>query len=167
MKSKGKFPKTVKSVLLLLLVVGLAACQVGMYGQGLVASPENRIELLEGGPHSGGFETSEFGVVYSYSNFLDSIKMSGEVKWEERFTTVFPVLKRFNLRVHFLNAEGRVLQSKTIATAPFMTSFYDLRFEHRLKLPPDTAAMVFSYRGQAMANGWQGETWDFWNAPFH
>ena len=167
MKSQGKFLKAVSTILWLLLVFGLAACRGGLHGRrGLVVSPEDRIELLEGGPHSGRFATSEFEVLYRYSKTFDSLEMSGNVRWEESFTTGFTTLERFYLRIHFLNPEGEVLQSRTIVTAPFMTMFQDLKFKHHLKLPADAVAMAFSYRGRGVADGWRGEMWDFWNAPF-
>lgn len=88
-------------ICILLLTILLIACASVQ-----VIEPEVRITLLGGGPHAGSWESKDVILKYEYLNEpgLITMNIQGEAKSKYDQLTVW---------VFFLDAEGKVLQSRT------------------------------------------------------
>ena len=78
-----------------------------------VIEPEARIALMGGGPHAGTWESSDVILKYEYVNEPGLITMiiDGKAKGKYDQLTVW---------VFFLNAEGKVLQSRTVFNTGYL-----------------------------------------------
>ncbi|HUU39363.1 MAG TPA: hypothetical protein VMW42_00330 [Desulfatiglandales bacterium] len=162
---------------LLTLFLGVAvACQGRFLSyRGAVAKQESRIPLLEGGPHTGFWKTQDLSMRYSYRRDQDNMELSGTMELDESLERGFTTLEYLILRVHLLDVEGRVLESKGVLTSEYRHMIKKLSFKGNLKLPQSTTAIAFSYRGRVRDGGGSGRTledagdgdsWDFWIYPF-
>jgi hypothetical protein len=87
---------------LLFLSILLIACQ------GLrVAKPENRIALLQGGPHAGSWESNDVFLEYQYVRQSRTIKFDISIKAKRKFD-------QLSVWVSFLDTEGKVLETKSV-----------------------------------------------------
>ena len=91
--------------LLALLLIACAGIQV--------IEPEARISLLGGGPHAGTWESSDVILKYQYVNEpgLITMNIDGEAKGKYDQLTVW---------VFFLDAQGKVLQSRTAVNTGYL-----------------------------------------------
>jgi hypothetical protein len=160
-------------VILLGIVV---ACQGRFLSyQGAVAKQESRIALQEGGSHTGSWKTRDLSMDYRYQRDQGNMELSGTVELDKSLERGFPTLEYLILRVHLLDAEGRVLESEEILTSEYRHMVKKLSFKQSMELPQGTAAMAFSYRGRvrdvggsgmAVDDSGGGDSWDFWLHPF-
>ncbi len=69
-----------KASVWVILLGSLVACQSGFSSYaGKTVDAENRIELLEGGPHMGSWETRDFLVEFQYSRKRQDLEISGRL----------------------------------------------------------------------------------------
>lgn len=109
-------------VLLLLLLLS-AACQ----GVQKTVTPEDRITLLEGGPHSGNWESRMMSLDYQYHNQSGEIKLSVQPKVKTKATHA-----GFKVWVLFVDSQGQILEEKLISS-----------WENTFDLPPGTTGLSF------------------------
>lgn len=70
--------------------------------------------------------------------------------------------------MHFVDAGGKVLVDEAIMSAGYRVEMPDqMAFKANLRIPPDSTAIAFSYRGRAFMSGeiGRGGGWDFWQGP--
>ena len=108
---------------LLLLIVFLIACQ----GVQKTVTPENRIPLLHGGPHSGNWESSTMLLDYEYQKHADEIKLSLQIKIRTNAR-----YEGYNVWVRFADDQGKILEEKSIWS-----------WENTLKIPPQSVYLSF------------------------
>ena len=140
--------------------------------KGLVVPPENLIALKNEGSHEGKWETEDISVTYRYTRNVDSLKISGLIDFDDRLKGNFNRLEDFDLWVHFVNSENKIADN--IRISPF-TAFNQIEaapFERNITLPPETQAIVFSYRGHVGEDSTGGTdkpdggiSWTFWKTP--
>ena len=108
---------------LLLLIVFLIACQ----GMQKTVTPEDRIALLDGGPHSGTWESRTMLLDYQYYKHSDEIKLSLgiKVKTKARYDG-------YRVWVLFADGQGEILEEKSIWSG-----------EISLRMPPQTVYLSF------------------------
>jgi hypothetical protein len=80
----------------------LVACQ----GIRTVA-PENRISLLQGGPHSGSWESIDVFIEYQYVKQPGTIKINFGSHAKRRYD-------QLSVSVLFLDAQGKILDAKSV-----------------------------------------------------
>ena len=150
----------------LILLVSLAACQgsMGSYA-GKKVDAKDRIELLEGGPQRGSWETRDLFVEFQYSRKLQDLRMSGHIKLQEYLLNIYWI-KSLYLKLHLVDADGKVMADeallKSVANLKRVPS--EIPFQVALKIPAEAAAIAFSYRGWAK-EGPRAEDWEFWKLP--
>jgi len=122
MKLKQSTRTAVKSGLLLLLLLAIA-CQ----GLQKTVKPEDRISLLEGGPHSGSWDSRNMSLDYQYHKQSAEMKLSvrPKVKSETGYAG-------YEIWALFVDAQGNILEEKSIAGG-----------ENTFALPPGTTALAF------------------------
>lgn len=118
------------------LALLLIACQ-GVQ----VIEPEARISLLDSGPHAGTWESSDVILKYQYVNEpgLITMNIDGEAKGKYDQLTVW---------VFFLDAEGKVLQSRTVFNTGYLAQTPSERprkgsTEISFEVPMETKKLAF------------------------
>lgn len=133
---------------------------------GKTADQESRI-ALSGGSHKGVWQTDDLTVNYSYSRKPNSLQISGDVSLSNKMKDASSIVQTFFLQVNFLNANGRVLETKELAVAGYHERITNWEFNHKFELPARTSAMAFSYTGQMGEGAGEGSSEPFWRDPFH
>lgn len=163
-----KIPAVVNAVVYVFLLVGLYNCQSSFTSyRGKQVDPEDRFDLLEGGPHTGAWQTRDLLVEFQYLRKQQDLQISGLVK-PQTYLLHFNFLKSLLLSLHFVDAEGKVSAHETILSAGYRVEMPEQKaFKADLKIPPDSTAIAFSYRGGAYLSGdnGRGSGWDFWQGP--
>ena len=95
-------------ICIFLLVILLFACQ-GVQ----VIEPEARISLLDSGPHAGTWESSDVILKYQYVNEPGLIKMNIQAQAKGKYD-------QLTVWVFFLDAEGKVLQTRTAINTGYL-----------------------------------------------
>jgi len=133
----------------------------------------NRLDLSEGGPHTGEWQSSDLSIHYRYWRNQQDLKMSGKIELAQKLTH-FRNLDHLRIEIHFLNQAGTILGSRQLYHAPFRQwlPLVDLSFAQDLKIPADTTQIVYSYDGRVdeggshgNADNGEGVSWDFWKTP--
>jgi hypothetical protein len=122
MELKPVVGTAVKSGLLLLLLLS-TACQ----GVQKTVKPEDRISLLEGGPHSGNWESTTVSLDYQYYKQSAEIRLSvrSKIKTTARYAG-------FEVWAQFVDAQGNILEEKSIYSG-----------ENTFNIPPGTSDLSF------------------------
>lgn len=110
---------------LLLLSILLIACQ----GMQRTVAPADRISLRQGGPHTGIWESNTIFLEYQYYNLAGEIKLSVQVKAKTKVR-----YDGFKVYVLFVDAEGRVLETKEVAV---------YRLDNTFEMPPQATYISF------------------------
>lgn len=150
-----------------LLLASLIACQGGLGSYaGKSVDVGNRIELLDGGPHQGAWETRDLMVEFQYLRLRQDLQISGLIKLQQ-YLSHFNSMKYLYFRMHFVDGGDRVLADQALLKSiGYRVGMPEkIRFKAELKIPPDGAAFAFSYRGCAQGGGERAEDWQFWKAP--
>jgi hypothetical protein len=172
-----KFNKTKKILsnifLLLVFILAFTSCYGSLFSYvGATVDAQNRISLLEKGPHQGQWSTRDLSVDYLYNWDKKDIKLSGVVQFNKHLEYNFTMIDHFSLWIHFIDEEGKILENRVIAVAGYRKMLQNLSFEHNLKLPLKATGITFSYDGRAREGGGAdrgieggGTSWDFWKVP--
>jgi hypothetical protein len=140
---------------------------------GATARQDARINLHGDGAQKGLFTTKDMDVSYTLSQAGNTCNLSGTVDFDRSLTDSFPNIARFNMKMSFLDAAGKVLD--TVDITPLYRSFgpvYDggLTIKRSCVKPPGAAAIAFNYFGEfknyADERGAGGSKWIISYFPF-
>jgi hypothetical protein len=139
---------------------------------GAVARQDARIDLTGDDVQNGVFSTSDLVLAYSISESGDMFNISGELSFAQSVTYSFGIIKRFILKMNFLDEEGRVIE--TVDITPLIHAFGSVPDKTRIKRssirPSDASSIAFNYYGAFKGNsndeGGGGATWDIFYFPF-
>jgi hypothetical protein len=116
---------------------------------GAVARQDARIDLTADGVQNGVFSTSDLVLAYSISESGDMFNISGELSFAQSVTYSFGIIKRFILKMNFLDEEGGVIE--TVDITPLIHSFGSVpdktRIKHSSIRPPGASSIAFNYYG--------------------
>ena len=141
----------------------LAACQTNIFTyRGATAKSDIRIALEDGGPHTGSWSTYDLSVQYEYTTVGDTLKLSGDIALRHNW----PVVETFDMRLHFLDRDNRILDSRNFYYFGYRRPLSDaeLSFMKTFTVPEGTEAFGFSYDGELRGHGDDGG-WSFWLDP--
>lgn len=140
---------------------------------GVTARQDARIDLVEGGVQNGALNTEDVSLSYSFSESGNMFNLLGSLSFTPSLTNSFPMVKRFILKMSFLDGEGRVLE--TISITPAILNTYT-GVEERIPVkascpkPAGASAVVFNYFGafRGMGNSEAGpqSDWNIFYFPF-
>ena len=156
----------------LLMLAGCASVEISTEGRETL--PEARIALSDAAEGGGMWEGRDLWVSFDWVRSGDALNLSGTVGFFKPVADGFAALSEFTLRVHLLDADGRVISTAGVATAAYRKPITPLTFERRVTISPETNAMAFSYSGRAIEGGGDGRpgsrndgiSWEFWQVPF-
>ena len=157
---------------LILITVILSGCQGVAFGPIGRTVPENKwIFLSQSGDQSGRWQNEDLILDYKYDRYQSQVSISGIIRFAGRIMNNYSVVQYFHLDAIAVDAQGKVLDMISLTTAGDLNSLYDgpVDFNKILTLPPNTAAIAFSYQGRAQGNGsgFGGGYMDFWEYPVY
>ena len=178
MRSKNVTLITSRLLTLLLLInLCLACAGGGSLSPGAWVEEADRIPVMDGGPHKGSWQTRDLTIHYEYQEAAPDLKVTGVIELANYITMGYNILEHFNLNIHFLEANGVVLETKRIRAFGFRRSLDllgEMTFNNSFDLTQDTVAFAFSYSGKAATGGGAPSRssdsggridWDFWKVP--
>lgn len=141
--------------------------------EGKMVDAANRIKIAKEGQQKSVWKTEDLTLDYEYSRESDSLALSGIVTFNQHLVNNFSALIDFISRVHFTDAEGRIIGGEQLVTAGYRQDIEKISFQKEFTLPQGTDAMVFSYQGSAEKRSSdsirlrrRGSTvWNFWKNP--
>ena len=157
----------------LLASLALAACATASAPHiGKTARPENRVPLSELPRTESTWAAKDLKLHYLADRAGDNLQISGFVEFNSNLAK-YPVINTFRVYLHYLDAEGLVMDSKLLwATGVNSESrFVRWTFERQWPVPPSATAVGFSYRGGASEAGGKnkfGSTqtgWEVYQSP--
>ena len=140
---------------------------------GAIARPEARIELAENGVQGAGWTAKNLDLTYSYSQSGNTFNLSGMLSFDQSVTNSFPLIKRFFLKVSFLDDKGRVLE--TVDITPLFRYLGEapdnLKIQSSCATPAGTSSLAFNYYGLFTADDGGndargGGDWEIFYFPF-
>jgi hypothetical protein len=141
---------------------------------GRAARPDNRIPLESGGSHAAIWMTGDLALHYTYRWTGQELAITGQVEPQARITH-FQVIRHLSVRIHFLDADGIILDTRTLWQPGALVNVDMVKwtFDHRWPLPAETRAIGFSYTGavQDTSGSNAGDDiggavdWEFWYGP--
>ena len=112
MRSKKKILISFKLIIFFFSINFIFACAGNLFNsRGKWVKEENRISLLEHGPHKGHWKTRDISIEYAYRKEADNLKISGMVELAHYIKGGYNTLDHLYLYVYFLEANGTVLDT--------------------------------------------------------
>jgi hypothetical protein len=157
---------------LILISVILLGCQSVSFKPIGHMVPENKwLVLSQSGDQSGAWKSEDLILDYKYDRYQSQLSISGIIHFAGRITNNYSIVQYFHLDAIPVDAQGKVLDMISLTTAGDMNTLFDgpVDFNKILTLPPETAAIAFSYRGRAYGSGsyFDGGFMDFWEYPVY
>jgi hypothetical protein len=153
------------------LVLGVAAvfllsCQSLMVTyQGATVHSIDRIPLVAGARQAGGYLATDLAVDYQYLWNQSELDISGKVVFAGGISGNFTSIKKFQLSVVLLDAEGRIVGNKLLQATSFSDPSDPMPFSERIALPLGVSGIAFVYSGDAREGGQDGVATTFWHYP--
>lgn len=160
------------SILTVFSVMFLSGCANFMQPEiGAIARQDARIDLVADGVQNAAWTPKDLVVTYSYSESDNTFNFSGSLSFDRSLTDSFPVVRRFFLKMSFLDNEGRVLD--TVDITPLLSAFGTVPDQAKIKgswpSPAGASAIAFNYFGMfsgASQEEMGGATWEIFYFPF-
>ena len=139
---------------------------------------EDRIPVMDGGPHKGSWKTRDLSIHYEFQEAAPGLQVKGVIELANYILMGYNALEYFHLNIHLLESNGIVLSAQRIRSSGYLQSFrlaHKMTFNGRFDLTQDTVAFAFSYSGRAVSadgpgplssSGTEGKIdWQFWKVP--
>ncbi|HIJ55369.1 MAG TPA: hypothetical protein HPQ03_04505 [Deltaproteobacteria bacterium] len=167
MKQTFKKTRRIRWLFLIVTLSAIFSCTSYFTYKGQEVAEADRIEIKEGGPYTGSWDTRDLSLDYVYEQKKDSFTLSGKVTFNKHIIYNFRLLDYFDLRVHFVDGSGKIIEGKGIVSSGHHVEIENLPFKKQFALPSGAVAMVFSYSGRASELGDEaGRTdYEFWESP--
>ena len=174
MRFKRHFFNTLRAILLFVFVGVLAGC-ISVFNpyEGKTVNENNRIALMQGGPHEGNWETKQVEFKYNYTRHSNTLNISGDLFLYAASYRTFELVDSLFFRINFIDSDAKLIESRVLWSIASDNFNYQWHIKERtLSLPPNTAAMGFSYSGNVREAGGikpegdgGGAALDLWYSP--
>jgi hypothetical protein len=153
-------------------MVFVVGCQsLSFDPRGHTVPEAKRIALPQSGDYFNTYDNGDFELAYKISRNQGQTGISGRLRFDERITYSFYIIRYFHLDLIALGAEGKVLEMIPLMTVGNLNTVFNgsVEFNRILTLPSNTVAMAFRYTGQAWSGGSGdgGDVIDFWEYPLY
>ena len=121
---------------------------------GKTARPENRFPLASLSEGETTWPAKDLNIHYNAVLAGDVLDISGFVEFNANLAK-FPLVTYFRAYLHFMDADGRISDTKLLWAAGVRTEVRFVRwtFQRQWPVPPNAVAMGFSYQGGAAEAG--------------
>ena len=128
---------------------------------------------MQGGPHQGNWETKQVGFKYSYTRKTEMLYISGDLSLYAASYWTYEIVDSLFFRINFIDSDGKLIESRVLWSTVSNHFIYQWHIKERtLSLPPNTAAVGFSYNGGVREAGGTmpegeggGTALDLWYSP--
>ena len=150
-----------------MLIPLLTGCGSSFFkGAGKYTVKEEQMIPLPLGSFSDFWETHNLTLFYEGTRVDNHLKISGSIQLTGGLQH-FSVVQFFYLKSWFMDGKGMLLSGKTLFMAGHMSSIKMWNFQQEFELPKETAAIAFSYSGEAIDGaGRDAISFSFWMEPF-
>lgn len=157
---------------LILVVILLVGCRsLSFDPRGHTVPEAKRIALPQSGDYSSIYDNGDFDLTYKISVNQSQRGIYGKLRFNERITYNFYIIRYFHLELVALDADGKVLEMIPLTTVGNLNAIFSgpLEFNRTFAWPSNTVAIAFSYTGQAWGDGTGdgGDVMDFWEYPLY
>jgi hypothetical protein len=164
-----RYGRVISVVLVLVFMVG---CQsLSFDPRGHTVPEANRISLPQSGDYSDTYDNGDFNLAYKLTRNQGQTSISGRLRFDERITYNYYIIRYFHLDLIALGTEGKVLEMIPLTTVGNLNAIFGgpVEFNKAFTFPPNTVAMAFSYTGKACGDGSGdgGDVMDFWEYPLY
>jgi hypothetical protein len=161
-----------KLLSLILGMVFIAGCQsLSFDPRGHTVPAAKLIILPQSGDYAGTYNNEDLNMAYKFVRNQGQLGISGTVRFADRITMGFIRVQTFHLDAILVDAQGKVLDMTGLTSAADVNMTFEssIDFSKMVTLPPNTAALAFSYRGVALSSGSgdDGGSMDFWDYPLY
>ena len=164
-----------KTKLNILIMVGLCCLLLGGCASfiapeiGAIANEDNRITYKAVEVAEGALINKDIQLTYNLAGGAEQTQFTGELRFDRSLTDSFPVIKRFFLKLSWLDEEGGVLQTVDITPAYSYLHYAPnkMKIDRKIPVAPGSISYCFNYYGV-----FQGEKpdvteeWDIFLFPF-
>ncbi len=165
-------PACVRAAAVMFLGIFLVACAASAPYIGRTARPDNRLLMadLPGGDIT--WRGKDIDIVYKAAVAGTDLEISGFIEFSSNLAK-YPGVSYFRVYLHFLDADGVVLDSKLLWAPGGQRDnrFIRWTFQRQWPVPPGAAALGFSYRGSVSEPGGDGSFgqtktgWEVYQSP--
>jgi hypothetical protein len=157
-----------------LLVVASSIVLMGCQGllltyKGQKVRPASRVAVADGASLSETYRAPDLVIDYHASRNGDELQLSGVADYTAQIRNAYVLIPYFHLSVFLTDQYGNILEDRGITTPGSDDPNNRMRFSEKIKLPPGTASMAFSYSGEARSSGSRDEggggVSSFWSIP--
>ena len=152
MRSQKKTLIASRLPMLFVLINLCIACVGGTsLSPGAWVEEEDRISMQDGGPHKGSWQTRDLSINYEYREATSSLQITGVIELASYLQYNFNTLEHLRLNIHFLEANGIVLETERIKVfgyRRFLDFLGEMSFNSDFDLTQETVAFAFSYHGR-------------------
>ena len=136
-----------------LLFLAVGCVETAMKFQGNPVSSVPVIELQEGGPHAGIWETFDIVMDYQYKQNGSVLDISGQYALGEHYRMTYDTVSRIRVYLFFLDKDSRVLETVDFPDTGISRIEDSQRFSRSYKVPAGTTGISFGYSGVASEKG--------------
>lgn len=179
MRSKNVTSITPRLLTLFVLINLCIACAgSNPLSPGAWVPEEDRIPVMDGGPHKGSWKTRDLSIHYEFQEAAPGLQVKGVIELANYILMGYNSLEYLHLNIHLLEPNGIVLSTQRIGSSGFLQPFRlarEMTFSGNFDLTQDTVAFAFSYSGRAVSADGPGPTsssgtegridWEFWKVP--
>jgi hypothetical protein len=156
-RDMGKlFTGSIKSTGLSIALLGMAltGCQATLFTyKGAKVREAYRIALVDGTQRSDQYRSPDLIIDYQILRNGDELRFSGVAKYTPKIINNYSSIPNFHLDLFLIDPYGNILSEHGVATPGSNDPNNRMRFKEKLKLPPGTTGMAFSYSGEARGSG--------------
>jgi hypothetical protein len=179
MRAKDKALKA-STLLMYFVLINLCIACAGSnpLSPGAWVPEEDRITVMDGGPHKGNWKTRDLSIHYEYQEGAPGLQVKGVIELANYIRMGYNALEYLHLNIHLLESNGIVLSTQRIGSSGFLQPFRlarEMTFSGNFDLTQDTVAFAFSYSGRAVTADGPGPSsssdsegridWEFWKVP--
>ncbi|MCP4692471.1 MAG: hypothetical protein GY859_30790 [Desulfobacterales bacterium] len=144
----------------------LASCKSALLTfQGAVVKEDLRVVLEEDGAGDAAWETRDVSLRCQYKRADGWLELLGVVRIADHLRNSYDVMEFFHLTLFFLDADGRVIDSKNLSLGAYRNEIWEMPFERSVDAPESAGAIAFGYSGRAV-NHRPGDDRPFFKLPF-
>lgn len=150
-------------ILGILLLTGCQTAQVPPAGGDVPAS--QRIAIVRGQDASGQWQTRDLALGYQFMVEQNDMQLAVQVRFSESVTMGFRQLRRFHVKLYWLDGFGRVLTTRGLYSVSQANTDDGITFTSNIPVPVAANAMAFGYSGELRGQGLRGTVSPIWYVP--
>ena len=131
-----------------LLTLASGCVDLPMLYHGNTVSSVPVVDLQEGTPTTGRWETFDLVIEYKSIKKSDILEISGEASLSQHYRMTYDGIRKMYVYIFFLDKDSRILKTAYLVNAWFGNTGDIRQFSESYKVPIETAGISFGYSGE-------------------